>query len=196
MEFDHDHGSAGFGGIVTEVARVVEAGGTILTALTIAPAAAPLTLNRDYRVFQDRTVEDLVEEIVAQTTQPVAFRLHETPETHLMIVQYRESDFDFVSRAMEDAGVFYFFDTDGTMVVTDSNTEFADEGGTIIFGDGVNAKADHGDPATGFRLGSRLTALSATAIGFNFLAPEAAIQATVPAGGGAPELVSFGQSVE
>jgi type VI secretion system secreted protein VgrG len=195
VEFASDHGSASFPGIVTEVVRVGESGGSILTALTIAPAVAPLSLNRNYRIYQDRSVDDIVEEILSNSAQPFELRLFDTPPTRAMVVQYRESDFNFVSRLAEAAGISFFFEQDGTMVVTDSNTGFADEGGIIIFGDGVHAKADHGDPAASFRLGGRLTAASATVIGFNFELPELSVVETAPAGGGDPKVASFGQSI-
>lgn len=88
-----------------------------------------LKLNRDCRIFQNKSVPEIVREIFEEYA-PVSFemRLVGNYRRRDYCVQYRESDFDFVSRLLEEEGIFYFFvhsaPNDHKMVLADSPTEF------------------------------------------------------------------------
>ena len=59
----------------------------------------------------------------ASAVADVKFELTESYAPWLYCVQYRESDFNFVSRLMEDEGIYYFFKHEEgrhTMVLADS----------------------------------------------------------------------------
>ena len=65
----------------------------------------------DCRIFQNKTVP----EIMTQIFQKFGFRdfrsaLQDTYEPREVVVQYRETALDFISRLMEQAGIFYFFE--------------------------------------------------------------------------------------
>ena len=85
-----------------------------------------LSLSRDCKIFQDKTVLEIIE-AVFKTVPGSAFDLRCTrsyPKREYC-VQYRETHLDFVSRLMEEEGIFYFFEhEDGkhTLVVVDANT--------------------------------------------------------------------------
>jgi len=83
-----------------------------------------LTRTADCRIFQEMTVPDIIKKV---------FGDHETADFKLELtnpyrkwtycVQYRETDFNFVSRLMEEEGIYYYVKhTDGhnTVVLTDS----------------------------------------------------------------------------
>lgn len=78
------------------------------------------------RRAQSRTYQQLsVHEILQQTLQGlnVSYELQGTYEHRDYCVQYRETDFNFVSRLMEEEGIYYFFEhSDGShrMVVADT----------------------------------------------------------------------------
>lgn len=70
-----------------------------------------LTRTTDCRIFQNMTVPDIITKIF----KDVGFtdfknRLEGPFEPRDYCVQYRESDFNFVSRLMEQYGIFYFFE--------------------------------------------------------------------------------------
>jgi len=72
------------------------------------------------RTFQHVTVPDILKAVL--TGMDVAYELTATYFPRDYCVQYGESDFDFVSRLMEEEGIYYFFKhSDGShqMVVTD-----------------------------------------------------------------------------
>ena len=90
----------------------------------VVPGLWFLTMTRDCRIFQEMTVKDIIEQIFGD----LGFSDFETGgiqgehPTWEYCVQYRETDFDFVSRLMEKEGIFYFFRQDDgvhTMVLAD-----------------------------------------------------------------------------
>ena len=86
-----------------------------------------LTRTADCRIFQDMTVPDIIKAVFADHAM-ADFKpeLTATYRKWNYCVQYRETDFNFVSRLMEQEGIYYYFrHTDGhnTMVLTDSTSK-------------------------------------------------------------------------
>jgi type VI secretion system secreted protein VgrG len=83
-----------------------------------------LTLTADCRIYQDMTVPDILRQVF-QDNGFLDFRSALTGE-HIArdyCVQYRETDFHFVSRLMEEEGIWYYFEhtqDKHTLVFTDS----------------------------------------------------------------------------
>src|SRR6266851_2892196 len=76
----------------------------------IVPQLWLLGRNRNSRIFQTLSVPDILKEILQkQWSLDVAFQLQGTFLPRDYCVQYEESDFNFVSRLMEEEGIFYFF---------------------------------------------------------------------------------------
>ena len=78
---------------------------------TIVPNVWVLTQTSQSRIFQHKSVPDILKEVfkgfnVSYETQGV---FH--PRNYC--VQYRETDFDFASRLMEEEGIYYFFEHTG-----------------------------------------------------------------------------------
>jgi type VI secretion system secreted protein VgrG len=88
-----------------------------------------LTRTADCRIFQDMKVPDILKAVFDDhETAEVAFELTNTYRTWNYCVQYRETDFNFVSRLMEHEGIYYYVrHTDGhnTLVLTDSTGKHA-----------------------------------------------------------------------
>ncbi len=63
------------------------------------------------RVFQNMTAVQIIEDVFGQHGfSDFEKKLRETYEEREYCVQYRETDFDFVSRLMQEEGIYYFFD--------------------------------------------------------------------------------------
>ncbi|MEO7650658.1 MAG: type VI secretion system tip protein TssI/VgrG [Bryobacteraceae bacterium] len=81
-----------------------------------------LTRTFDCRIFQHKNVPDIIQQIFKDLGfQDFELRLFGNFEPRDYCVQYRESDFNFVSRLMEEEGIFYYFvheDGKHTMVLT------------------------------------------------------------------------------
>ena len=125
---DHYHG------IVSEFAvSGTDVKGRSSFKATVVPWLWLLTQTTDCRIFQNKTVPEIVEQIFQDLGHSdFENQLNKSCETLEYCVQYRESDFTFVSRLMEREGIFYFFKrTEGkhTLVMADavSNYEKCEE---------------------------------------------------------------------
>lgn len=75
--------------------------------LELVPRLWLLTRNVQSRIFQQKTVPQILAEVFQGLD--VTFKLHGAYPPHNYCVQYRESDFAFASRLMEEEGIYYFF---------------------------------------------------------------------------------------
>ncbi|MBK8811992.1 MAG: type VI secretion system tip protein VgrG [Acidobacteria bacterium] len=87
-----------------------------------------LKLNRDCRIFQNKNVPEIVREIFGEHSS-ASFQMRLTGDypRREYCVQYRESDFDFISRLLEEEGIFYFFEhseSDHKLILSDSPVHF------------------------------------------------------------------------
>jgi type VI secretion system secreted protein VgrG len=94
-----------------------------------------LARNRDCRIFQDMTVRDVFEKVAKDTHQFSDFKWNTTAtyKKRDYCVQYRESDFNFLSRLLEEEGIYYYFEHEEskhTMILGDSYTAFTSIKGT------------------------------------------------------------------
>ncbi|MCP3137830.1 type VI secretion system Vgr family protein [Pyxidicoccus xibeiensis] len=80
------------------------------------------------RIFQGRSVPDILKAVLGEGGVEVRLALSGSYAPREYCVQYRESDFAFVSRLMEWEGIFYFF-------------EHTDSGHTLVLGDKPSAHA-------------------------------------------------------
>jgi type VI secretion system secreted protein VgrG len=113
-----------FNGYVTRFAQNGMYGRYNRYSATVRPWLWFLTRTADCRIFQDMKVPDIIKEVFADhPTADYKLDLTGTYRKWGYCVQYRESDFNFVSRLMEQEGIGYYFQhTDGhdTLVLTDS----------------------------------------------------------------------------
>jgi type VI secretion system secreted protein VgrG len=100
---------------------------TIYSA-TLVPWLWVLTRTSDCRIFQKMTVPDILRHVFQEHGfSDFDFRLHGTFAEREYCVQYRETDFNFVSRLMEEEGICYFFEhyeKKHTLVLANRNNEF------------------------------------------------------------------------
>lgn len=114
--------------------------------VTVRPYAWPLSVGRDCRAFQDSTVVDITRKVASAARGPSRFEVTKTYHERSYTVQYREDDWTFVSRLLEDEGIFYWFDhsEESTLVFGDDSTGAPDApGGAIIpvaYESGMHAK--------------------------------------------------------
>ena len=110
-------------GICSRLAEGGTAGRHASYRAEIVPWLWFLTRTTDCRVFQNTSVPDLVKQIFGEYGfSDYRFQLAASYDVREYCVQYRETDFHFVARLLEDEGLFYFFEhEDGrhTLVVAD-----------------------------------------------------------------------------
>src|SRR5258708_2515404 len=82
-----------------------------------------LTLNSDHRIFQNKSVPDILQQVFSDLGfTDFKNSLTKTYQPREFCVQYGETSFNFVSRLMESEGIFYLFDHTSsvhTMVLAD-----------------------------------------------------------------------------
>ncbi|MGE3806480.1 MAG: type VI secretion system Vgr family protein, partial [Gemmataceae bacterium] len=105
----------------------------------IVPTFWLWTLQVQSRIFQQLSVAQILEQVLDKLRPHVRFALVGQYRPRAYCVQYRESDFAFASRLMEEEGIYYFFEhkkDSHVLVVTDSLTGCKDhEPGTVHFDD-------------------------------------------------------------
>src|SRR5437588_3545694 len=98
-----------------------------------------LSRTADCRIFQEMTVPDIIKQVFADhPTADFELKLSASYHKWTYCVQYRETDFNFVSRLMEQEGIYYYFRHDKgrhTMVLVDSTSAHSPYGdyGTIPY---------------------------------------------------------------
>lgn len=94
---------------------------------TLVPAMWMLTRTSDCRIFQEMTVPDILAKIFEEHKLDFENHLHGDFKEREYCVQYRETDFNFVSRLMEEEGIFYFFKHEAdkhTLIIANDPSEF------------------------------------------------------------------------
>jgi type VI secretion system secreted protein VgrG len=105
-------------------------------SMTVAPKFWLLTQSFQSRIFQQKSVPDILK--IVLTGLDVDYLIQGTFEPRDYCVQYQESDFHFASRLMEEEGIFYFFNfTSGNHKLVLANTPSShpeiDDSSTLIY---------------------------------------------------------------
>ena len=92
----------------------------------VVPKVWFLSLVSDCKIFQSMSVPDIVSKVLKDNgITDFSFRTNGAYPTREYCVQYRESSLDFISRLLEEEGIFYFFehtDSKHTMVFSDKSS--------------------------------------------------------------------------
>ena len=115
-----------FNGYVTRFSQRGKLGRYHRYLAVVRPWLWFLSRTADCRIFQNKTVPDILKAVFSDHgAAEFALELSQTYEPWTYCVQYRETDFNFVSRLMEHEGIYYYFrHTDGhnTLVLVDSSS--------------------------------------------------------------------------
>jgi len=91
---------------------------------TVVPWLWFLTRSSDCRIFQNQTIPEILKQVfVDHGFSDIIDRLHGSYRKWDYCVQYRETAYDFVSRLMEEEGIYYYFKHEAekhSMVLCDS----------------------------------------------------------------------------
>ncbi len=82
-----------------------------------------LTRMSNNTIYENMTAPNIIKQVMSDAGfSDVTLRLSGTYRTRIYTVQYHETHFDFISRLMEEEGIYYYFDYSGPvekMVLTD-----------------------------------------------------------------------------
>lgn len=96
-----------FHGICVKAAQGERSKSHTTYALDLVPEAWRLTRQVRSRIFQQKSVPDILKEVLKD--YDTSFMVQGDFPPRDFCVQYRESDFDFLNRLMEEDGLWYFF---------------------------------------------------------------------------------------
>lgn len=127
------------GGMIERIEQVDGPGSQGLYRLRIVPVMQRLQYRTASRTFYGKTIVDVAAQLLNESgfTQ-VEVRIAGALPVEEMLVQYQESDFAFVSRLLEGAGIHYHFEVSPTgekLVLSDGNAGFPISAvGKVAFG--------------------------------------------------------------
>ncbi|AUX26033.1 hypothetical protein SOCEGT47_065860 [Sorangium cellulosum] len=125
-------------------------------SLTLVPELWLLTQRRNYRMFQHASELEIVKRLLAEWGIVPVERLSGIYKKRKYRVQYGESDYAFVCRMLEDAGISFYFETadDQTTLVLDDAPQRNASRPPVAFRDGpMDAGEEH---VTRVRIGRRI----------------------------------------
>ena len=145
-----------------------------------------MTMAQDNRVFQGKTVPEIVLAVCnahVALGASVVSRLKGAPEPREYCVQYHESDFAFVSRLLEQEGIYYFFEHSATkheLVLCNSASAHAPQATSprmrYVAGGAAGSKTDF---VRGWNQIVQAHSAKATLADFNFEIPETKLLSSV-----------------
>ena len=115
-----------FHGVVVRFVQAAREDRRTVYRAEVRPTFWLLKKTRDSKVFQEKAVPDIVKEVLTDNgVKDFKNALRGSYSPRLYCVQYQESAFEFVSRLLEEEGIYYFFEhVDGkhTLVIGDDPT--------------------------------------------------------------------------
>jgi type VI secretion system secreted protein VgrG len=152
---------------------------------TMVPWLWLLLLTTNSRIFQKLSTPDIVEKIFKEKGfSDFKMRLQGTYEPREYCVQYRETDFNFVSRLLEEEGIYYFFEhEDGkhTMIIADAPAEHkpCPRQERAYYQISAGARLEK-DVITGLEAFREIRPVKVSLSDFNFTIPNTSLEANAP----------------
>ena len=184
-----DGSSRYFHGLVTRFSQAGGYGRTTVYHAELRPWLWMLTLTADCRIWQAQTVPQILEALFGELGF-TDFRnaLTGTYTARDYCVQYRETAFAFVSRLMEEEGIFYFFEhAEGahTLVLADdADAHAACPGLATARVRQTATTAEYGDVVTRCTLERQVTTGKVALDDYSFETPSTDLVVTVEGSGG------------
>lgn len=144
-----------------------------------------LTRNANCRIFQNMSYPDIVQQVFSDAGfSDFKSSLTGSYDPQEYCVQYRESDFNFVSRLMEHVGIFYFFEHENgkhTLVLADSTSAYQPcPGQSSAQFDQAGGGRDADDVVTGWNMEQELRTGKYSVTDYNFETPSTSLLSSEP----------------
>ncbi|AYL68844.1 MULTISPECIES: type VI secretion system Vgr family protein [Citrobacter freundii complex] len=120
--------NADYDGLIAEAHQLPATANADRYQFVLRPWLWWLTLASNNRVFQNLSAQEIVEKVFKDGGfSDYKFQLKTKPAKREYCLQYNESDFNFISRLLEQEGIFWFFTYEAgkhTLVLADDNSAF------------------------------------------------------------------------
>ena len=185
LSINASHGQRYFHGIVSRFELTGETAGQTYYRAELVPAVWLLTHRYYSRIFQNKTVSEIITEVLTSAgiaSDRFKFSLSRQYQPREYCVQYRETDYNFICRLMEEEGIWWYFDQSPqahVMVMADDVSAYAPITGEAALPyqapTGFNVPDEH---VFRFRLGQCVRPGAVVLDDFNFENPKLNLQAT------------------
>ncbi len=174
----------------------------IFTARIEAPLVY-LARTTDYRVFQEKAPKDIVQQVYRSIlgSDPAA-NLTASYSPREFVIQYGESDLNFINRLMEYEGIFYYFDYSANppaMTLADAASVYlpSDNATLLYYGNVPTAKVPAGSEyIRTFQKSAQQSTIRAAVSTYNFQAPSLSYSAQSTGAKGVGEYFEFGSTTK
>jgi type VI secretion system secreted protein VgrG len=181
-----------FNGMVSQFAQSGSDTNFIHYQMEVVPWTWMLTRYADCKIFHNKKVGDILEQVFQDRGfKDYKLSLNGDYPPLEYCVQYRETDFNFISRLMEQNGIFYFFQHEKgkhTMVIADSSSIHEPCPGQESAGCNlVSGGLDADDVVNSWNIEQELRTGKYTMTDYNFKIPSASLlasEATIVSVGG------------
>ena len=158
---------------------------------TIVPWLWLLTKTADMRIFQEKSAVDIIEQIFTEKgLSDYTKKLNGDGNKRDYCVQYRETDFSFISRLMEEEGISYYFSHENgkhTLVLANSASAYSpclhhENVRYQLSSAGGGAIAHDGDTIKSLAVRNEIRVGKYSLNDYNFKTPKASMMAQVMSG--------------
>lgn len=154
----------------------------------IVPTVWPLSRLADCRIFQNLNIPDIIKKVLTDrgiSSDQFRFSTKRSYKPRDYCVQYRESDLSFITRLMEQYGLFYFFEhtaeKDVMVIGDDAVAHVAIEGKEqVLYSTGGSPE---GETVTEFRFNQGIRSGAVVLRDYDFKKPQLKLDQTATAAG-------------
>ncbi|MDI1434914.1 type VI secretion system Vgr family protein [Polyangium sorediatum] len=179
LTFDTGESTRTVRGMIAEFVQLDDGKTGTAYRAVLVPEVTRLLHRRDNRIFQERSAPEIVAAVLESAgvrRGSFRFALGKDRMRRDYCVQYRETDWAFVSRLLEEEGIHYFFDDDSVLVMADGPTAHAPiSGGTLAFRAPLGAMA-HGEHVSRFAWAERVRSGKVTLRDYEFRKPALSLE--------------------
>jgi len=189
LSINTENGTRWFHGVVSRFEMIGETHELMYFRAELVPEVWLLTHRYNSRIFQNQAVNDIITDVLTKAGIPsdrYKFVLEQTYEPREYCVQYRETDYNFICRLMEEEGIWWAFEQtqdSHTLVMADSTSAYAPVEGEAELPyqapTGMMVEEEH---VFRFRLGQSVRPGSVVLRDFSFENPALDLQTKADAG--------------
>ena len=183
LSINTDYGTRWFHGIISRFELTGETVGQSYYRAELVPSLWLLTHRYNSRIFQNKTVPEIITDVLTKggiASDRFRMAAEATHPPREYCVQYRETDYNFICRLMEEEGIRWYFEqtqNDHTLVMEDTSTYSPIEGeASLEYRDptGLRVEQEH---VYRFRLGQSVRPGAVVLNDFNFKNPKLKLEA-------------------
>jgi type VI secretion system secreted protein VgrG len=169
-----------FSGLVVEADRILDVNGNFRLRMLIVPKLWKLSRRTDCQMFQEKSVPDIVKEVCeAAGVTDIAFMLGGSYTPRKYVVQYRETDLEFILRLLAEEGIWFcldFTEADKVIFCDDPAGRGDIVGTTTLKYLHTFGSAESADYVTKLRRTIRVKSDKVTMRDFDFLKPKVKVE--------------------